>query len=475
MARQKQRENYRNGSVSAVMVDKLDASGTAIIKKDGTKAKVQAKDAQGRPVWLVCISLGTEKYIDKSGRARKRQRKVQKRVHGTIDDARKVARQLTDGYSTIDRNATGKTFEDACAAWSKSMQENNTCAPSKLKDYMTRLAYVSAHLGQKPLIDITTDDLEEALSAVKVERSQSPRTYRDSKRHVKRVFEFAQRKHWIVFNPSDDLEKVSVRGRVERRSLEADEFARLRACIDRDLRTAIDEFEQKEMRQLEWGNAFTRTSIKGLANISCMVGIRILCATGCRRGEMLAITWGKLDFESNSLTIDKSLNADAIQKEPKTEAGIRTIAVDADTMAMLKSWKAFQKKVLHLVMVEDANGRKRPVEQDASTPVVCSCTGTFLNPHNMNRWWNEYRVSIGFDTLKMHELRHTAATLMLGNGIPVNDVAARLGHDDVAVTLNTYGHAIKAHDQIAAALIGSLMSAQVEPEARVLDFERRTA
>ena len=235
----------------------------------------------------------------------------------------------------------------------------------------------------------------------------------------------------------------------------------------------MSELEQKEQRQLAWGNTFTRTSIKGLANISCMIGIRLLLATGARRGEVLAITWDRVDFESGALTIDRALNSDAVIKEPKTDAGVRTIAIDSETIDMLIRWKAFQARMLHLVMISDSKGNKHPVEQNENTPVVCSCVGSWLNPHNMNRWWNDYRKAIGFDDLRIHELRHSAATLLLGNGVPVIDVAARLGHSDVSVTLNTYGHAIPAHDKMAADLIGSLMMA-ANPSECVVNFERKT-
>ena len=102
MARTKQRETYGNGSVSPVMVAKTDKQGNAVMGKDGKPAKVQEKDKRGRPVWRVCITLGVEEYTDKSGKTRKRQRKVQKRVHGTLEDARSVAKRLTEDYADID-------------------------------------------------------------------------------------------------------------------------------------------------------------------------------------------------------------------------------------------------------------------------------------------------------------------------------------------------------------------------------------
>ena len=427
MTRKKQRETYGNGSVSPVLVAKTDKNGQTTVGKDGKPVKIQEKDKQGRPVWRVCITLGVEEYTDKNGKARKRQRKVQKRVHGTLEDARTVAKQLTDDYANIDQQSAGMTFAQACESWATSMRNANTCAPWKLKDYETMLAQVSSKLGAAALTEIKKFDVESTMAAVKVERGISQRRQREQFQTVKRVFEYCIDSGWLVRNPCRGLKTPRVTVEVDRRSLTPEECARLRACLDRDELAAYEDFNAKEQRQAEWGHTFTRSKIVGLSHISGLIAVRLMLATGCRRGESLGLTWEHVDFENQQITIVQSLNAQMVLKSPKTKKGIRTLSVDADTLAHLRKWKAFQAKALHLVMVEDAKGKKRPIEQTDKTPVCCNCNGALYDPTKCAEWWRGYRESIGFDTLRMHELRHTAATLALGSGMPVKDVQARLG------------------------------------------------
>lgn len=75
----------------------------------------------------------------------------------------------------------------------------------------------------------------------------------------------------------------------------------------------------------------------------------------------------------------------------------------------------------------------------------------------------------------MHELRHTAATLALGNGIPVKDVQARLGHASASLTLDIYGHAIPANDQAIADLMGSIIGTPAEPTGSVVSINAKSA
>ena len=480
MARKKQRETYGNGSVFPVMVKKLDANGN-VVMKDGKPVMIQERDKQGRLVWRACVTLGTEEYTDKNGKTRKRQRKApQKRVHGTLDDARKVAKQITEDYADIDYQSAGMTFAQACEAWATSMRNANTCSAAKLKDYETMLAQVADKLGAVPLTEIKQQNVERALTAVAKERKPSQRRQRERFQTTKRVFEYCIDSGWLVRNPCRGLKTPRVTEEVDRRSLESEECARLRACLDRDEIAAYEEFNNKEQRQAEWGNTFTRSKLVGLSYISGLIAVRLMLATGMRRGETLGLTWEHVDFDNAQITVCKSLNAQMVHKTTKTRKGIRTLAVDADTMAHLRQWKAFQAKALHLVMVEDANGKKRPVEQNGKTPVCCSCKGVLIHPRNFSRWWGNtnvkgYRDTIGFPGLRPHELRHTQATMLLGNKVDIKTVQTRMGHASSALTLDIYGHAIPANDREASDIMASIYGAPAEPSARVVKVGRKTA
>ena len=309
MARTKQRETYGNGSVFPVLVAKVGKDGQPVTDKDGQPVKVQEKDKQGRPVWRVCVTLGVEEYTDKSGKLRKRQRKVQRRIHGTLDEARSVAKQLTEDYADIDYQSAGMTFAQACESWATSMRNANTCAPWKLKDYETMMAQASEKFGDVAITEIRQKDVESALAAVTNERKHSQRRQRERFQTVKRIFEYCIDNGWLVRNPCRGIDTPRVTEEVDRRSLTPEECARLRACLDRDELAAYGDFNAKEQRQAEWGHTFTRSKIIGLSHISGLIAVRLMLATGMRRGETLGLTWEHVDFDKQQITIVQSLNA----------------------------------------------------------------------------------------------------------------------------------------------------------------------
>ncbi|MBE6464438.1 MAG: site-specific integrase [Eggerthellaceae bacterium] len=436
MARTKQREVYGNGSVCPE-------------RRNGETV---------RDSWRVCIDLGKD--------SKGKRRRITRIVHGSLAEARKVCKGLVTQYEHVNMEAAQGTFASVCSAWLDMMRNANVASADVIRQYQTWLGYMAEYLGQARIVEINKADVERAMTNVKAARGLSNTTMNKLFAVTKRLFAYAVDSDMAVRNPCSKITPPRKDEVTTRKSLSVEEAALLRSILDRDEAAAYGDFEGKEARQAQHDNLFGRSCVRGLSGISGIVAIRLMLATGMRRGEACGLTWGAVSFEDGQICIKQSLTAHVDVKAPKTKAGIRTLHVDADTMNHLSKWKDFQAKALHMVMPYGS-----ALTQTDETPVIISDIGGWLDPTNLSRWWGKYRKSIGFPTLKMHELRHTAATLLLGFGADVKTVQRRLGHSRASMTLDQYAHAIPANDQEAADLLGALLS-QTPKSARVLNLNK---
>lgn len=124
-----------------------------------------------------------------------------------------------------------------------------------------------------------------------------------------------------------------------------------------------------------------------------------------------------------------SQQRDDTLKATKTQAGLRTIAIDPQTVKHLAECK--ERQAIELA--------KLGIEQNGSTPVCRSDTSGRYSIDNFTHCWARWREEHGFPDVKFHELRHTQATQLLANGVDVMTVARRLGHEDPSITLNCTG------------------------------------
>lgn len=174
-------------------------------------------------------------------------------------------------------------------------------------------------------------------------------------------------------------------------------------------------------------------------------------ATGARRGELLALTWGDLDLDGATLGIERSVEETKTGlriKPPKTRRGRRTITLPQEAVAMLRSHRARQLE-LRLAL-----GMGKP---DASTLVFSTIEGELLSPDNLSRDWCRVRRSMGLPPVSFHSLRHSHASVLLRAGVDVLAVSRRLGHARASTTLDTYGHALKGADELAATAIEGVL------------------
>lgn len=160
--------------------------------------------------------------------------------------------------------------------------------------------------------------------------------------------------------------------------------------------------------------------------------------TGMRQAEILALTWGNVDFESKAIYILQTLDHEddenvGITEGGKTTSSVRAIEMDDETIRILQKQKRKNEK--------DKLEAKGLYQENN---LVCSTsTGTPINPSNLRRSLYRLLKKAEIDKVTYHELRHTFCTLMLKAGVPVKIVSEMAGHASTRVTQDTYTHVIQ--------------------------------
>jgi len=176
----------------------------------------------------------------------------------------------------------------------------------------------------------------------------------------------------------------------------------------------------------------------------------LIAMTGMRRGEAIGLRWQDVDLENARLSVRRALipiNRDVVVSEPKTAKGRRVIALDPGTVEVLKAQAARQ-------LDEQKQWDDGLVDSGLVFTVAC---GAALDPESVSRYFRQAVKQSLLPRIRLHDLRHTHATLALQAGIHPKVVSERLGHATVSITLDTYSHAIPAMQEEAAALIAGLV------------------
>jgi integrase len=178
----------------------------------------------------------------------------------------------------------------------------------------------------------------------------------------------------------------------------------------------------------------------------------VIAMTGMRRGEAIGLRWSDVDLEVGRLSVRRALipiNREVVVSEPKTAKGRRAVALDPGTVEVLKTQAARQ-----------LDEQKEWDEACVETGLVFTAeNGAALDPESVSRYFRQAVKKAMLPKIRLHDLRHTHATLCLQAGIHPKVVSERLGHATVSITLDTYSHAIPAMQEEAAALIAGLVFA----------------
>lgn len=176
----------------------------------------------------------------------------------------------------------------------------------------------------------------------------------------------------------------------------------------------------------------------------------LLVMVGLRRGELFALRWEDIDFKNNILSVRKNMvrgENGFVIKDPKTESGIRDIALGDDVIAVLKQAR--------LDYMNDVFSYG-PGFQNLGF-VIRQEDGSPLRPDSMSQKWRRFLEANNLPKIRLHDLRHSNATALIQAGVSPKVVQQRLGHADVNITLNTYTHVLPEMDMEAAQKLDMLM------------------
>lgn len=202
-----------------------------------------------------------------------------------------------------------------------------------------------------------------------------------------------------------------------------------------ELGSNLEYWSYEEFKKFE--NSFSNN------DIVYKVFFTLLFRTGLREGEALALTFN--DIKGDILYINKTISkehyaGEKIISSPKSRTSIRNIRIDSYTLKCLNKLKTYYKKKYGYY--EDSFNIFGGIK--------------YISITSINRKKNYYSEKCNLKRIRIHDFRHSHATLLLQKGIDMIEVSRRLGHSDINITIKTYSHCEKEHEKRVIETLDSL-------------------
>lgn len=325
---------------------------------------------------------------------------------------------------------------------------------------------IEPHIGNIPLAKVNASMIDSILKSEQ-RRGLAIKTIKRIFTAVNSVFKYAYRSGMINENPCSRVELPSERTQRMEKAERRNEIHCFNVEQSKTFLQAIKEpytlTVKGQTRKHPNGSSYT---VGGYTRTYTMplqfqAYFTLAVYSGFRRGEMLALTWNKVNFKDHTITIDcaeAKTNAGPVIKSPKSESGYRTVSLPDDVFVLLKQLRKEQRtQILQLGSAWKGShilDENRLFTQEEGQPIDPDAPRhrfkEFLKVYN-----DQHEEKL--PDIKLHDLRHTAASLLIASGMDPVTVAHRLGHADVAVTLNTYSHMFEDKDREASDLLARLL------------------
>jgi integrase len=360
-----------------------------------------------------------------------RQISIERTVRGNKREASKV---LAAMVAEVDRRPVASARKGTVAVLCREWLDQ--AAPSfSPKTVETTRMYIEdpivPMLGSLPVTKLTPADIDRFYrQLLEVGRSRgpyAPATIRRVHGILRRALTQGVRWGWITHNPAIDASPPRV--------------------------------PMKELKPPDPGQLVQLFRLAQESDPELATFIMLAASSGARRGELLALRSGDIDFDRGTLSIERGIvlvGGNLIEQGTKTHQS-RRISLDAGTVSAL----------------EEHRERMMDRAQAAGTALITGCFvfshsadgSSPWHPDSTSRAFRKICLQAGVTGVRLHDLRHYVATRLLAAGVDVRTVAGRLGHRNPSTTLNVYSHFVPEADQEAADALGRIFEDAAHPHS----------
>ena len=209
--------------------------------------------------------------------------------------------------------------------------------------------------------------------------------------------------------------------------------------------------EQKESRFLDDVEVLELFHCLDKEAIQYKALITLLVYTGMRRGEILGLKWSDIDFNTQTINIQRAVlylpNRGIFEDSTKTSSSQRIIKVADTALQLLKEYKKGQ-NIQRLQCGDQWHNLNY---------IFTSWNGKPMHPDSLTAWFKKFITKYNLPSVSIHSLRHTNASLLISNGVNITTVSKRLGHATTATTTKIYAHAIQSADEAACNTLQNIL------------------
>ncbi|HES2155236.1 TPA: tyrosine-type recombinase/integrase [Streptococcus pyogenes] len=364
------------------------------------------KKKNGTIVYRASIYLGidqmTGKRVKTSITGRTRKEVNQKAKHAQLDF-------LSNG-STIKRKVVIKTFKELSHLWLETYKL--TVKPQTYDATVTRLnRHIMPTLGNMKVDKITASDIQMLINRL----SKYYVNYTAVRSVIRKVLQQGVLLGLIDYNSARDIILPRKQPNAKKK---------VKFIDPSDLKSFLEHLETSQHKRY---NLYFDAVL-----------YQLLLSTGLRIGEACALEWGDIDLENGTIAINKTYNKNLkFLSTAKTQSGNRVVSVDKKTLRSLKLYQMRQRQLFNEVGAR------------VSEVVFATPTRKYFNASVRQSALDTRCKEAGIERFTFHAFRHAHASLLLNAGISYKELQYRLGHANISMTLDTYGHLSKDKEKEA--------------------------